>query len=158
MIGNKTIQTALGPISVSSLDHCITEIRFGGEKKEEILTPVIIKCCDQLEAYFKGELKEFSIAIEPQGTEFQKRVWRILNAIPYGKTRSYLDIAKEIDDPNAVRAVGSANGNNPIAIVQPCHRVIGSDGSLTGYAGGMDRKEWLLRLEKAPIASQTSLF
>ena len=96
--------------------------------------------------------------LNPKGTSFQKRVWNVLSAIPYGKVKSYLDIAKALDDTGAVRAVGRANGSNPIAIVVPCHRVIGKDGSLTGYAGGVDKKEWLLHHENAPIASQLGLF
>jgi methylated-DNA-[protein]-cysteine S-methyltransferase len=104
----------------------------------------------QLEAYFSGDLKEFSLRLAPSGTRFQLAVWAELTKIPYGSTVSYGDIARALGkSPVASRAVGSANGANPIAVIVPCHRVIGSDGSLTGYGGGLDRKELLLRLEGA---------
>jgi methylated-DNA-[protein]-cysteine S-methyltransferase len=102
----------------------------------------------QLNAYFAGELVDFDLELDLQGTEFQRRVWRALLTIPYGETRSYGEIAEQIGAPGAARAVGLANGHNPIAIVVPCHRVIGAGGSLTGYGGGLDRKRTLLGLEK----------
>lgn len=105
----------------------------------------------QLRAYFRGELKEFDLALEMQGTDFQKSVWNELRKIPYGETRSYGQVAKRIGNPKAMRAVGAANGQNPIAIIVPCHRVIGSSGSLTGFGGGMDCKKRLLELEKGQI-------
>lgn len=101
----------------------------------------------QLDAYFAGTLKTFDLPVAPQGTPFQQRVWEALQAIPYGATRSYGDLAAAIGQPSAVRAVGAANGRNPISIVIPCHRVIGADGSLTGYGGGLPRKRRLLELE-----------
>ncbi len=101
----------------------------------------------QLEAYFAGELKSFDVKLAPEGTEFQKAVWNALKEIPYGETRTYKDIAESIGNPKAYRAVGLANNRNPIAIIVPCHRVIGADGKLTGYAGGLDVKEFLLKLE-----------
>ncbi|HLK05819.1 MAG TPA: methylated-DNA--[protein]-cysteine S-methyltransferase [Candidatus Acidoferrum sp.] len=102
----------------------------------------------QLNAYFAGELKEFEIPLLMEGTEFQKRVWKALQTIPYGETMSYGEVAKKIGEPKAVRAVGAANGQNPIPIIVPCHRVIGSDGSLTGFGGGIENKKKLLELEK----------
>lgn len=107
------------------------------------LKPVV----DQLESYFCGALTEFEIPLEPIGTDFQKQVWKALRRIPFGETRSYGEIAKAIDQPRAARAVGLANNQNPIAIVVPCHRVIGANGSLTGYGGGVQRKKWLLQHE-----------
>jgi len=101
----------------------------------------------QLNAYFAGELREFEIPLLMEGTEFQKRVWKALLAIPYGETISYGELAKKIGEPKAVRAVGAANGQNPIPIIVPCHRVIGSDGSLTGFGGGIENKKRLLELE-----------
>ncbi|WP_378185924.1 methylated-DNA--[protein]-cysteine S-methyltransferase [Aquimarina sp. W85] len=98
----------------------------------------------QLHEYFEGIRKKFTIPIHPQGTDFQLKVWNQLLTIPYGKTASYLDIAKQLGDPKVIRAAASANGKNPLWIIIPCHRVIGSDGSLTGYAGGLWRKKWLL--------------
>jgi methylated-DNA-[protein]-cysteine S-methyltransferase len=103
----------------------------------------------QLEEYFSGRRRHFDLPLDLHGTEFQKRCWRELLKIPYGETRSYAEIARAIGNPSAVRAVGLANGQNPIAIIVPCHRVIGSDGSLTGYGGGLDVKRRLLELEGA---------
>jgi methylated-DNA-[protein]-cysteine S-methyltransferase len=102
----------------------------------------------QLRAYFDGELTEFQLPVSPAGTEFQRRVWAGLCTIPYGETITYGELARRLGSPAASRAVGLANGKNPIAIVVPCHRVIGSDGSLTGYGGGLDRKRFLLALER----------
>lgn len=103
----------------------------------------------QLEEYFAGKRTTFDLPLAPTGTAFQQRVWKALREVPFGKTASYGDIARRIGNPKGVRAVGLANGRNPISIVVPCHRVIGSDGSLTGYGGGLDRKQWLLRHEGA---------
>lgn len=108
----------------------------------------------QLEAYFKGELKEFMLKLNPEGTPFQKKVWAALQEIPYGETCSYLELSKKLGDVKAIRAVAAANGKNPLWIVIPCHRVIGSDGSLTGYAGGLWRKKWLLDFENPPLQLQ----
>ena len=101
----------------------------------------------ELEEYFAGERREFSLALEPAGTPFQMRVWQALRAIPYGETISYGELARRIGNPRAVRAVGLANGRNPISIIVPCHRVIGANGTLTGYGGGLERKRFLLALE-----------
>ena len=113
-------------------------------------------CSTQLKEYFAGTRTEFKLKLNPKGTEFQQRVWQELLNIPFNKTRSYLEQTKAIGDVKAIRAVASANGKNPIAIIIPCHRVIGSDGSLTGYAGGLWRKKWLLAHEN-PVKQQ-SLF
>ena len=113
-------------------------------------------CINQLEKYFEGKLKEFDFKMNPNGTDFQKKVWDALFQIPYGKTVSYYELSKQLGDVKAIRAVANANGKNPLWIVVPCHRVIGSDGSLTGYAGGLHRKKWLLDHEN-PFKQQ-SLF
>ncbi|MBI3864799.1 MAG: methylated-DNA--[protein]-cysteine S-methyltransferase [Planctomycetia bacterium] len=105
--------------------------------------------CEQLAAYFAGNLRNFDVPVEPAGTEFQLKVWNELRQIPYGETISYGELARRIDQPAASRAVGRANGQNPISIIIPCHRVIGSNGTLTGYGGGLDRKRWLLDHEGA---------
>ncbi|WP_209400932.1 methylated-DNA--[protein]-cysteine S-methyltransferase [Pseudozobellia sp. WGM2] len=110
----------------------------------------------QLIEYFNGGRTEFTLKLNPLGTDFQKRVWNALSKIPFGKTVSYLDLSKTLGDVKAIRAVASANGKNPLWIIVPCHRVIGSDGSLTGYAGGLPRKKWLLEHEN-PVKQQ-SLF
>lgn len=120
-------------------------------------TPEFAKdCIQQLKEYFAGTRTEFNLKLNPQGTAFQQSVWKELLNIPFAKTRTYLEQTKKIGDPKAIRAVASANGKNPIWIVIPCHRVIGSDGSLTGYAGGIWRKKWLLEHE-SPVKQQ-SLF
>ena len=114
--------------------------------------PACLKeCFGQLDEYFSGELKNFSLTLNPQGTDFQKSVWRQLVKIPFGQTTSYLNIATAIGNKKAIRAVGAANGQNRIPIIIPCHRVIGSDGSLIGFGGGIWRKEWLLRHEKVVL-------
>ncbi len=105
----------------------------------------------QLEKYFAGELRDFDLLLDVSGTPFQLEVWNALRRIPYGETRSYGDLARDIGRPNAVRAVGLANGRNPVSIIVPCHRVIGSDGSLTGYGGGLPRKQYLLQHEARTV-------
>jgi methylated-DNA-[protein]-cysteine S-methyltransferase len=108
----------------------------------------------QLKEYFAGKRREFDLPLRMKGTEFQQRVWRELTKIPFGETRSYGQLAKRLNNPNGSRAVGLANGRNPIAVIVPCHRVIGADGSLTGFGGGLDRKEWLLTHEGQPVTRE----
>jgi methylated-DNA-[protein]-cysteine S-methyltransferase len=118
-----------------------------GPMVEETAHPILIETGHQLAAYFEGSLKAFNIPLDFKGTEFQKRVWAALLTIPFGETRSYGQIARQIGHPTAVRAVGAANGRNPISIVAPCHRVVGASGALTGFAGGLGAKRYLLDLE-----------
>ena len=132
----KIVGDALGIASVTVLNS--------EEKITDVIPQELEDCVDQLNAYFKGERQQFSFKINPKGTEFQKRVWQKLLSIPFGKTISYLDVSKLLGNVKAIRAVANANGKNPLWIVVPCHRVIGSNGSLTGYAGGLQRKQWLL--------------
>lgn len=122
----------------------------------EIVPEVLEDAVYQLQEYFNGQRDTFNLDLNPKGTDFQKKVWNALLEIPYGKTVSYLELSKTLGDVKAIRAVAAANGKNPLWIVIPCHRVIGSDGSLTGYAGGLHRKKWLLNLESP--AKQQSLF
>ena len=136
---------------LSSLTVLNNEIVASGIIPEVLEDPV-----RQLEEYFNGERTDFSLKLNTQGTDFQKRVWKALLTIPYGKTTSYLQLSKDLRDVKAIRAVANANGKNPLWIIVPCHRVIGSDGSLTGYAGGLHRKQWLLEHE-SPYKQQ-SLF
>jgi len=126
------------------------------EKETDIIPESLEDCVHQLNEYFEGERTHFDLKLNPEGTDFQKRVWDALQSIPYGKSVSYLELSKELGDVKAIRAVANANGKNPLWIVVPCHRVIGSDGSLTGYAGGLHRKQWLLEHE-SPYKQQ-SLF
>jgi methylated-DNA-[protein]-cysteine S-methyltransferase len=116
--------------------------------------PILIETERQLSEYFAGKRTEFDLPLQPDGTEFQKKVWRTLREIPFGKTKSYLDLARAIGSPNAFRAVGAANGKNPLSIVVPCHRVVGADGALTGFAGGLETKAALLALEARSVKSQ----
>lgn len=147
---NEFVQSPCGIVEVQACDQGITAIRFvESEASASIPSAVTTKACEQLSAYFAGELTTFDLPLTPAGTTFQQRVWKALSDIPYGATCSYRDIAEAIDNPKGVRAVGLANGKNPIAIVIPCHRVIGANGKLTGYAGGLHRKATLLELEGA---------
>lgn len=161
MICNRRIESALGNILLSSSGDFITRIHFAGDEEIEISQsthPVLLEAEKQLEKYFSGELKEFTIPLAPAGTVFQQKVWQLLLQIPFGVTCSYQELALRYGDLLSIRAIASANGKNPLAIVIPCHRVIGSDGSLTGYAGGLDRKKWLLAHEGVPVFRQTALF
>ena len=126
------------------------------EKVTDIIPIELEDYVIQLNEYFEGSRKQFDLKLNPQGTDFQKKVWCQLEQIPYGKTISYLELAKQLGDVKAIRAVANANGKNPLWIIVPCHRVIGSDGSLTGYAGGLNRKKWLIEHE-SPYKQQ-SLF
>mgnify|MGYP001826997160 CR=1 FL=1 len=126
------------------------------EKITDIIPIELEDCVMQLIEYFEGSRKHFNLKLNANGTEFQKKVWKQLEQIPYGKTMSYLELSKQLGDVKAIRAVANANGKNPLWIIVPCHRVIGSDGSLTGYAGGFYRKQWLLEHE-SPYKQQ-SLF
>lgn len=140
------------PIGVAKIEGSEKGISAVTVLDKEIVTSSLIpdclkNCVQQLDEYFKGTRKEFSLKLNPQGTDFQKKVWSELAEVPFGKTRTYLEQTKIIGNPKAIRAVASANGKNPIWIILPCHRIIGSDGSLTGYAGGLWRKKWLLEHE-----------
>ncbi len=135
-------------MKISDNGEAITEICLtDGSLSQGEPSELQKKALCELKEYFEGSLTEFTLPLAPEGTEFQKRVWRALCTIPYGETRSYGEIAKLIGNPKACRAVGGANNKNPIMIVIPCHRVIGADGSLVGYAGGTDIKKRLLELE-----------
>ncbi len=126
------------------------------EPESKIIPEVLVDAVYQLNEYFEGKRQNFDLLLNPEGTEFQKKVWSLLSEIPYGKTISYLELSRRFGDEKAIRAVASANGKNPLWIFIPCHRVIGSDGSLTGYAGGLHRKKWLLNHESP--SKQQSLF
>lgn len=126
------------------------------EKITDIIPEVLDDCVIQLNEYFEGSRKQFDLKLNPEGTDFQKKVWKELEQIPFGKTISYLELSKQLGDVKAIRAVANANSKNPLWIVVPCHRVIGSDGSLTGYVGGLHRKQWLLEHENP--YKQQSLF
>ncbi len=139
---------AEGLFSISILDNAPQ----AKENTPEILEEAVY----QLREYFEGKRKSFDLPLNPEGTPFQKVVWKLLTSIPFGKTVSYLELSRRMGDTNAIRAVAAANGKNPIWVVVPCHRVVGSDGSLTGYAGGLHRKKWLLDHEQG--SHQQKLF
>ncbi len=135
----------------------ISEISVSDEGEVSVSIPKELKhAVIQLQEYFEGKRNDFNLKLNPKGTEFQQRVWQELCNIPFGKTLSYLELSKKLGDVKAIRAVAAANGKNPLWIVVPCHRVIGTDGSLTGYAGGLGRKKWLLEHENP--TNQQSLF
>ena len=150
MVYRFSYETVLGVVTFveegGALLAVTTHRSYEGVEQE---TALIKEAYQQLSEYLKGERKEFDLPLNPKGTDFQKRVWRALCNIPYGETRSYKQIAEAIGNSKAVRAVGMANNRNPITIVVPCHRVIGADGKLVGYGGGLEMKEFLLRLDKS---------
>lgn len=144
------IETEIGTLEVSASEEAIVSLYFVEQRKfpeSESPPPVLLTCAEQLDQYFRKTRTRFSLKLTPAGTAFEQQVWNTLLTVPYGRTASYRDIAAAIGNPQAVRAVGRANGRNPISIIIPCHRVIGSNGKLIGYGGGLWRKEWLLRHE-----------
>lgn len=151
----------IGTLEIKGNEEGLYSLLFMDEEIEPTKKPhdSIKEVIYQLDEYFTGIRREFGLKLNAEGTEFQKKVWEQLVEIPFGKTASYLDISLKLGDEKATRAVGNANGKNPIAIVVPCHRVIGTSGKLTGYAGGLWRKEWLLKHETETIlGKQTTLF
>jgi len=152
----KTISSPVGALKLVASDNGLVALLWEndnparvrlGELSPDANHPILIQAERELGEYFAGERTSFSVPLEFKGTEFQRKVWQALLAIPYGETRSYGDLAKQIGNRKASRAVGAANGRNPLSIIAPCHRAIGSDGSLTGFAGGLDAKRYLLSLE-----------
>ena len=154
----RTVDSPVGPLTLAGKGRCLMQLWMvdqthepsysGWERDEDVFSDAV----DQLESYFAGERREFDLELDLVGTNFQRRVWEALLTIPYGETRSYGQIAEQIGSPGAFRAVGLANGHNPIGIIVPCHRVIGANGSLTGYGGGLERKSILLELERGQEA------
>lgn len=155
---NAIIKTVLGFIEITGDENGISKIHvFDEEQKVSKKIPIVLQeAVTQIEEYFEASRTNFTFRINPKGTDFQQKVWQELLNIPYGKTTSYQELSIKLGDVKAIRAVANANGKNPLWIVVPCHRVIGSDGSLTGYAGGLWRKKWLLEHEN-PVKQQ-SLF
>jgi len=152
------LNTPIGTLEIKGDKNGLASVHFleTEENKGAKIPKHLQKIVKQLQEYFEDKRTEFNIKLNPEGTDFQKRVWGKLEEIPFSKTVSYKTIANRLGDPKVIRAAASANGKNPIAIIIPCHRVIGSDGSLTGYAGGLHRKKWLLDHEN-PVKQQ-SLF
>ena len=154
----KTVRSPVGKLKLVAIDKGLVAILWENEKSGRVPLselqkndrhPILLKTEQQLNEYFAGQRKQFSIALDMRGTRFQKNVWDALLAIPFGETRSYGQLAKQLGNPKASRAVGAANGRNPLSIIVPCHRVIGSSGKLTSFAGGLETKAHLLSLEKS---------
>ena len=152
----------IGVIEITGTEEGIKALEFVESlpRGRKNIHPCLQECIKQLDEYFKGERKEFSLNLQPEGTDFQKKVWDRLLKIPFGNTVSYLDIARALGDEKSVRGVGMANGRNKISIIIPCHRVIGGNGQLIGYGGGLWRKDWLLKHEKkfSNVEAQMELF
>ncbi|MDT5222606.1 MAG: methylated-DNA-[protein]-cysteine S-methyltransferase [Mycobacterium sp.] len=164
MILYRTIDSPIGLLTLAGRDGVLTHLRMVDQTYEPnradwaLDNSAFADAAKQLDAYFAGERLDFDVELDLGGTQFQQRVWKALLTIPYGETRSYGEIAGQIGAPGAARAVGLANGHNPIAIIVPCHRVIGASGKLTGYGGGLDRKQTLLSLEKQRMPAGMTLF
>ena len=153
------INSPLGNLLLVENENQLVEVAFSKEKTTSVPQNELLKVTKtQLDEYFSGRRKEFDMPLNPQGTEFQQKVWQELWQIPHGTTVSYQEIANRLGDPKCIRAAATANGRNPIAIIIPCHRVIGSHGEMTGYAGGIDRKKALLTLEGAAVMNQMNIF
>jgi methylated-DNA-[protein]-cysteine S-methyltransferase len=144
------IASPIGTLTLTSSGSALTRLSIadaddiGDTHVPAEADAILAAAREQLDAYFDMRLMQFDLPLEPRGTEFQRRVWESLRVIPFGETISYAELARRVDNPKAVRAVGAANGRNPLMIIVPCHRVIGADGSLTGFGGGIERKRWLL--------------
>jgi methylated-DNA-[protein]-cysteine S-methyltransferase len=152
----KEIESPVGKLKLVASANALVAVLWEQERPERVKLepmkvtpqqPILVETERQLSQYFSGIRTEFDLPIEPNGSNFQKKVWQALRGIPFGETRSYLDLAEAVGSPNACRAVGAANGKNPLAIVVPCHRVVGANGALTGFAGGLEAKAKLLALE-----------
>ena len=150
----------VGPIEISGDEDFVSEIKFVATAQTDTkdIPRAIRDCKQQLIEYFDGKRQTFDLKLSQSGTDFQQRVWRQLVEIPFGKTTSYMTLSKQLGDVKAIRAVGAANGKNNIAIIVPCHRVIGSNGTLVGYAGGLDKKKWLLEFEAQQSGQQQLMF
>ena len=153
----------IGLLKISGTENYISEVSFYDkvqktEGKKKNLPPLIIQCVEQLIQYFQGERREFDLPIHQPGTKFQQGVWSEIITVPFGKTISYLELARKTGDTKAIRAVGSANGKNNVAIIIPCHRIIGANRELVGYAGGIWRKKWLLEHEAKLAYGVQTLF
>jgi methylated-DNA-[protein]-cysteine S-methyltransferase len=150
-----TMQSPIGELVLSNADGVLSELRMRTRTRERtvdgFVAPGFELAVAELSEYFAGKRSSFTVPVRPRGNSFELRVWELLLEIPYGETRSYGDIATELGDPTLAREVGAANARNPIAVIVPCHRVVGADGSLTGYAGGLERKRYLLDLEAGRV-------
>ena len=158
-----TVPSPVGPLTLVSNERALLELSWDGDRNDhrpslvhsaivDASHPVLAQAARELEEYFAGRRQAFTVHVEAAGTEFQHRAWEVLRGIPYGETISYGEQSRRLGNPRAVRAVGGANGRNPVGIIVPCHRVIGADGSLTGFGGGVDVKRWLLDHERTVVS------
>ncbi len=156
----KYYEFPIGWLKITTNNSHLIAVSFSDEEGEssEDLPPVLIDTFNQLTEYFEGMRKSFQIKLAPEGTDFQHKIWELVKKVPFGETASYLDIALQSGSEKNTRAVGLANGKNPIPIIIPCHRIIGTNGKLTGYAGGLDKKRWLLLHEQKHSTRQNLLF
>jgi methylated-DNA-[protein]-cysteine S-methyltransferase len=158
------IETPIGPLTLVATPHALREVRFPNGRPvgpadgpAEPDHPVLAHAAHQLAEYFDGSRLDFDVALDPQGSPFQLAAWRGLRQIPYGETVSYGEQARRLGHPGKARAIGAANGSNPLPVIVPCHRIIGSDGSLTGFGGGLERKAWLLHHERQVLGLELPL-
>lgn len=158
-------QSPVGLLKITGTDHYISEVKFMNDpetidvnSRKEVLPPMAIQAVEQLIEYFHGNRRFFELPISQEGTPFQQKVWNELMAIPFGKTISYLELSRRLGDPKVIRAAAAANGKNNVAIIVPCHRVIGSNNQLVGYGGGLPRKKWLLQHENKIAHGVQTLF
>lgn len=147
-VSKLTIETPIGSLEITATNEAIVGVKPTDHAENTVVNDLAIRCKDELEEYFARKRKSFDLPLKEEGTDFQKQVWKRLKHIPYGETKTYGEIAKMMGKPKASRAIGMANHHNPILILVPCHRVIGADGSLTGYAAGIKAKKYLLEFEK----------
>jgi len=159
-IFSNIIQTPVGFLEISTSDSFLISVKFKDifQARDAYFPPILVDATKQIEEYFEGTRKEFDLNIRPEGTAFQQKIWELVKNIPYGQTASYLDIASQSGSKANTRAVGLANGSNPIPLIIPCHRIIGSNGKLTGYAGGLTNKRWLLLHEMNHTNYNSKLF
>ncbi|HEY1098105.1 MAG TPA: methylated-DNA--[protein]-cysteine S-methyltransferase [Myxococcota bacterium] len=172
LLHHLVLPSPVGRLTLVASDTALVALLWEHERERRVVLPTTIDASEhgttttahpilaltvaQLRDYFAGERTTFSLPLAPRGTDFQRAVWTALTTIPFGETRSYLQLATQLGNPAATRAVGAANGRNPISIVVPCHRVVGADGSLTGFAGGIEAKAWLLRREGHVVPTTTT--
>ena len=147
-INQCNMDTPIGNLVIEENGEAIVALHIAPKQEKTCETPLLQEAKRQLQEYFAGKRREFALPVALDGTEFRRKVWEVLRTIPYGETRSYGEVAAAVGNPKASRAVGGANHNNPVMIIVPCHRVIGADGSLTGFGGGLSAKEYLLSLER----------
>ncbi len=163
-LSHAVLETPIGPLTLLATPHALREVRFPNGRPlgpsdglAEPDQPVLAQAARELAEYFTGDRLDFDVPLDPQGSPFQLAAWRGLREIPYGETMSYAEQARRLGHPGKARAIGAANASNPLPVIVPCHRVVGSDGSLTGFGGGLERKAWLLHHERQVLGLELQL-